>query len=1111
MSTYTVNTLSDAAAVVAGQLTLRQAVADANSNPGPDTIAFDPTVFASGSGHTITLTQGQLELTDTSGKTTISGTGSNVLAISGDGLSRVLQIDAGAIVSLSGLTITDGKSTIANAAANTSGGGIYNTGDLSISSCVISDNSVAATALTEYDAGLAMGGGIYATGPLTIADSTLTGNTVTNQPPVSSDENGDELPGSSFGGAIDCEAVLTISGDTIADNSADGFSVRSGDYPSGLAFGGGVYAGGTVTITNSTITGNTAQGGAAELNSYSASASGNASGGGLYAVGDANISNSTITQNAAIGGTGGLDSGYAGGGNGGGIFGLSSVTISGSTIENNSAKATGYYNGEPCDGGGVYAGSALTILKSSVNDNTLTGGPPLRDPETINAAGGGVYTAGSFDIEESSISGNTNTSATPSFGQDGGLNVGGGIAALGGGQLLNSTVATNSVLGGAGYTDQINDYSSDAGNDGDGGGIYTTGAITITNSTIASNSADGGNAGNADGHDDMGRPGGNGSGGGIFTTTTALIILDSTIADNSTAGGTGGTSGSEYTPGIAGVGLAAGVAIASGTATFDNSIISGNISHHSPIGDVSGTINSSSSHNFIGGGSDLTNGVNGNIVGNAFPMLGALANNGGPTMTMLPLAGSPVIDAGELALSPSGISTDQRGAGYPRVIDGSVDIGAVEYQPPAVNASTLSLTASSYNFSSGTSVTLTATVGEVGEVVPTGSVSFSVNGSIIGSANLSGGVATLTTAAFPVGELKIAASYSGDSHYASVSSAPINAVDYQPIAGVTNTVLTASSYLVSPGSAVTLTAAVTGTSGSASTGSVTFSANGASIGTANLSGGTAVLSTQSLPTGKLTIAASYSGDSNNAASVSSSITLVVQTPSQFAAVFSGLKLPTAVVAGAALNLRLPLLLTNTGVASKGLFTINYFVSKVAGLDGSQTTLPSIQRKLSFKAGGRVLLSQTIKLLPASLLGGTYYVVAQLVSPAGLVSEAISPAVAVAGPFVRLSAVVGNAGPATVRIGQFISFAVTITNSGNVTASGILQLAIYPSPDGVTPLSQLAGSVKGKTSITAGKSRTFRTRMKVPAGIAAGSYLPDVSILFSGEDLTVAGATRFVIS
>ena len=56
------------------------------------------------------------------------------------------------------------------------------------------------------------------------------------------------------------------------------------------------------------------------------------------------------------------------------------------------------------------------------------------------------------------------------------------------------------------------------------------------------------------------------------------------------------------------------------------------------------------------------------------PRLGPLADNGGPTQTMLPAAGSPVINAG----TSNALATDQRGA--PRTSGGGTDIGAVELQ-----------------------------------------------------------------------------------------------------------------------------------------------------------------------------------------------------------------------------------------------------------------------------------------------------------------------------------------------------------------------------------------------------------------------------------------------
>ena len=57
-----------------------------------------------------------------------------------------------------------------------------------------------------------------------------------------------------------------------------------------------------------------------------------------------------------------------------------------------------------------------------------------------------------------------------------------------------------------------------------------------------------------------------------------------------------------------------------------------------------------------------------------------LADNGGPTQTHALVAGSPAFDAGNNADVPGGITTDQRGTGFDRIFNGTVDIGAYELQ-----------------------------------------------------------------------------------------------------------------------------------------------------------------------------------------------------------------------------------------------------------------------------------------------------------------------------------------------------------------------------------------------------------------------------------------------
>ena len=96
--------------------------------------------------------------------------------------------------------------------------------------------------------------------------------------------------------------------------------------------------------------------------------------------------------------------------------------------------------------------------------------------------------------------------------------------------------------------------------------------------------------------------------------------------------------------------------------------------NHSLIGIESGPA-------FVGG-----NNLTGTIDAPLDAVLGPLADNGGPTQTHALLSGSPAIDAGNnsLAVDFDGnqLLTDQRGTGFDRIFDGTVDIGALEFGAP---------------------------------------------------------------------------------------------------------------------------------------------------------------------------------------------------------------------------------------------------------------------------------------------------------------------------------------------------------------------------------------------------------------------------------------------
>ncbi len=584
LSTYTVNTISDSANPGVGLLTLRQAVANANTHAGADTIAFSSTVFAPGTPHTITLTHGEITFTDTSGVTTVNGPGSSVLVVSGGGASRVFRINSGVSVAISGLGVVDGEAGALVFGGNIYGGGIYNAGILTLTNSIVSNNTATASVGTFVNSS---GGGIYSPGSLILLD------------------------------------------DTIRDNAAK----------AGSAAGG--------------------------------AGAGNVNGGGLFAGGSLVISDSAITNNSALAGTSSEDLGMAGGANGGGIYAGEGIRISNSIVSNNTAEAAGVFMADPSAGGGIYAAGSAIITQDTIDDNILVGGRS-NSSSVPSAAGGGVDAGGILMLQQSTISGNTVNSSYPEYGLYGGTSAGGGVDANDGGTIVASTISNNSATGGQGYNNALNSDLLQQGGKASGGGVSSVGTLTITNSILYGNSAIGG-VGGSDEHKHANAKGGNSFGGAI--EAFELNLLDSTVTGNSTIGGAGGVASPGSPPGNAG--SASGGGIAAVLATFTNSIVSADKAG-GVFSDFANTVNSISANNLIGIGSGLTNGVNGNLVDINNPHLSPIGNNGGPIHTLVPLPGSPAIDAGNSSFIPSGITTDQRG--LPRIVGKAVDIGATEFQ-----------------------------------------------------------------------------------------------------------------------------------------------------------------------------------------------------------------------------------------------------------------------------------------------------------------------------------------------------------------------------------------------------------------------------------------------
>lgn len=222
-----------------------------------------------------------------------------------------------------------------------------------------------------------------------------------------------------------------------------------------------------------------------------------------------------------------------------------------------------------------------------------------------------------------------------------GLTVSGGLAiAATGGGIRNSG---NLILS----------HVKVAGNTSDqGGGIQNNGTLSIVRSLISGNQS-------------------TSHGGGIYNSGQA-VLTNSTLAEN-TAAGTGADISNPGQISLLNVtiaGDASGVTTGlhnTGDAELRNTILAS----HNFCGAMT-----SQGHNLVQSGCTLTG--PGDIT-NVPPLLGPLADNGGPTDTQALLAGSPAIDAGDDAGCPA---EDQRGRPRPADGDGdgaaACDIGAYE-------------------------------------------------------------------------------------------------------------------------------------------------------------------------------------------------------------------------------------------------------------------------------------------------------------------------------------------------------------------------------------------------------------------------------------------------
>src|SRR5258706_6588684 len=153
------------------------------------------------------------------------------------------------------------------------------------------------------------------------------------------------------------------------------------------------------------------------------------------------------------------------------------------------------------------------------------------------------------------------------------------------------------------------------------------------------------------------------------------------------------------------------------------------------------------------------------------------------------------------------------------------------------------------------------------------------NCSLLGTAALSGGTASLALSTLAVGTHPLTASYLGNGNYQASSASPSLTIAKRD----SPTSLSANPTNGALGQTAALTATVSGTS---PTGQVRFSEGATVLGTVNLSSGAAHFTTAALPAGTHTFTSEYLGDGNHNGSSSNGATATVSQGGAGAIVYS---------------------------------------------------------------------------------------------------------------------------------------------------------------------------------------------------------------------------------
>lgn len=382
-------------------------------------------------------------------------------------------------------------------------------------------------------------------------------------------------------------------------------------------------------------------------------------------------------------------------------------------------------------------------------------------------------------------------------------------------------------------------------------------------------------------------------------------------------------------------------------------------------------------------------------------------------------------------------------------------------QSPSVTTVT-SISPSPSNFGDFISFNVAVTAANPGSGTPTGTVTAYYGSAVIGTGTLTSGTTSFTTPTLPTGVQTIILQYSGDTNFTASQQTATQTV----IAASSTTTLSSS---VNPsvfGQAVTFTAAVNSTGGTA-TGTVSFLDGTTTLGTSTLnSNGAASITLSTLSLGTHSITAVYSGAPNITGSTSSTLSQVINKASTTTAVTSSLN-PSFF--GQPVTFNATVSATSPGV---GIPTGTVVFRNAATVLGTVTlnSLGQASLTLSNLAVGTALITATYS-SDTNFNASTSPAISQIVNKSATITTVTST-------------------PNPVALGSNVVFTATVApiNTGSGVPTGTVQ-AFY-------------GSTLVGTGTLSSGTATF-TVSSLPAGTVdvIVKYLGDTSFLASSAPLT----------